>query len=241
MKFYFVIVLLLIVSAFSWMYFSLGNPTLISYNISKKTEPHEYDGKTKISSIDLLVLYFVPKNKKPFTDEEFHKVILDVSSDLVLFHKIQLNNRSKINLDVHLDPIIGQSDSFVYDTDDTGYGNPHALISILDEIKKRISDGDLAYLTKGNKNSPTIYIVYEGVGASGSKDGAILSRSFLTKDEYLKVRSSLFAHEFYHTIGVPDGYDQNDLSFTSDIMGLGRRRPIQANYLSSEVLSHFGI
>ena len=53
---------------------------------------------------------------------------------------------------------------------------------------------------------------------------------------------SIFAHEFYHTLGAPDGYaHESGIAGTSDLMGLGRMRPLAHTYLDKETLKSFGL
>lgn len=56
------------------------------------------------------------------------------------------------------------------------------------------------------------------------------------------------AHELYHTIGAPDGYEilrknggSRSISTTQDIMGFGRDRSFESTFLSKEILKEFGL
>lgn len=70
----------------------------------------------------------------------------------------------------------------------------------------------------------------------------LLSRTFLADPEYRAFGASLFAHEFYHTLGIPDAYDQNTgKPESADIMGLGRYRPIEKTYVRREVVRALGL
>lgn len=70
----------------------------------------------------------------------------------------------------------------------------------------------------------------------------LLSRTFLADPEYRAFGASLLAHEFYHTIGIPDAYDQNTgKAESADIMGLGRYRPIEKTYMRREVARALGL
>lgn len=77
----------------------------------------------------------------------------------------------------------------------------------------------------------------------GAVDGFfLLSRTFLTDPEYRAFSASLLAHEFFHTLGIADGYLQDTGTPTSaDIMGLGRFRPIEKTYLQRETLRALGL
>lgn len=77
--------------------------------------------------------------------------------------------------------------------------------------------------------------------------GMLLSTSFFVDDVYVYGKTIL-THEFYHTIGLPDGYDYNildelnrtNLSLTPDIMGLGRFQSLDKTYLDHDMLINMG-
>lgn len=70
----------------------------------------------------------------------------------------------------------------------------------------------------------------------------LLSRAFLADLEYRAFGASLLAHEFYHILGIPDGYDQTTGKPTStDIMGLGRYRPIEKTYVQRAIVRGLGL
>lgn len=76
-----------------------------------------------------------------------------------------------------------------------------------------------------------------------SADGFfILSRSFLTEAEYRFNGITNFYHEFAHTFGLPDGYDlETGISQTFDIMGEGRKKPIDTIYLDRKFTRAMGL
>jgi len=51
---------------------------------------------------------------------------------------------------------------------------------------------------------------------------------------------TLFAHEFYHTIGIPDEYE-GKLQTSSDIMGAGRFKDIEETYLDKRKVKKLGL
>ncbi len=79
--------------------------------------------------------------------------------------------------------------------------------------------------------------------AINSFDGfALLNRKYISDEAEPGIGSSLFYHEFAHTIGAADRYDAaTDAPLSGDIMGSGRRRPIRATYLDREVLKEMGV
>jgi hypothetical protein len=123
----------------------------------------------------------------------------------------------------------------VYDSNTTDRGNPHALVAIADELGIKGTPSSNAY--------EVTYIIYDGVGASGMLHAALLNKRFLIDPAYADIRESLVAHEFYHTLGIPDGYDQaTGTSTTADLMGLGRlARPLPDNFLEHDTLAHLGL
>ena len=76
-----------------------------------------------------------------------------------------------------------------------------------------------------------------------SADGFfLLSRVFFTESQYQIFSSTLFYHEFAHTFGLPDQYDlENNVPSSNDIMGAGRRKPIETMYLDRELTRDMGI
>lgn len=76
-----------------------------------------------------------------------------------------------------------------------------------------------------------------------SVDGFFLiNRVFLSELEYQSTGPSIFAHEFYHTLGIPDEYKEYKAIPTSeDIMGLGRFRPIEKTYIDKDTLKKLGL
>lgn len=51
---------------------------------------------------------------------------------------------------------------------------------------------------------------------------------------------TLFAHEFYHTIGVPDEYE-GEFQTSADIMGAGRFKAIEETYLNKRIVKKLGL
>lgn len=71
----------------------------------------------------------------------------------------------------------------------------------------------------------------------------LLSRLFLTDEEYADFASTLFTHEFYHTLGIPDAYKNfpKDTPTSQDIMGLGRQRPLDKTFIERGTLKELGL
>jgi hypothetical protein len=200
-------------------------------------KPHAYnDPKTDLSLIDLKVLYVVPKNTKPALD--WQKDINVVLSDVVEFHKIQFHFSSDIKPEIYPTPVILEHDDTYYDTQNTNFGNPEGLKNIVPELERNYPQ----FLKASDNDFLAVAIIYEGVGAAGADGYMILSRTYLTKDEYRANRGALFYHEFAHTFGVPDRYDlTNNDPYSGDVMGSGRYKPLDTNYLGRDIIFSLGL
>ena len=170
----------------------------------------------------------------------------------VEFHSLQFNDKSNLSYNIFPNFVIGLNESIVYDTDNTQGGNPEALKSVTLEIEERILDpsGDLyindfpTYMGLDNMELPyqAILIMYEGVGASGGGNVAFVTSSYLADSRFVVYGETIFMHEFYHTLGIPDAYEiSSGVSYSSDIMGLGRFRSLNKTYLDRSVLTNLGV
>lgn len=78
-----------------------------------------------------------------------------------------------------------------------------------------------------------------------SVDGfSLLSSAFLTRSEFKAIGASIMAHEFYHTLGLPDAYEvpgSFEVVFSDDITGAGRKRPLERTYLNRNSLEKLGL
>lgn len=266
-----------ILAAFSFL---AGAPRLYEYASIIPPAPHLFNNpKRGTEHIRIAAFYFIPKNKERLAFAGWQSLLEENLGKLKSFHSLQFQGHSSLSFTVYPEPIIGLRDQLFYDTGDTARGNPKALLSIAGELEARVFDSggdlhrsDFRWQTSGAY--PVMFILYEGVGASGgiigesgrktrseiarelgvpesvvflvnirSSDGFfLLSRAFLSEPEYRPFGASLLAHEFYHTLGVPDGYDvENEIPKTADIMGLGRFRPIEKTYLQRETLRALGL
>lgn len=223
-----------------------------------------------LSSVSIRAFYFVPQDQKGSLDPSWKELLSQALAELKEFYQFQLRETLTINYDIYPEPVIGLSDHRIYDGDNTSRGNPNALTAIHKELYTRAftNGGDLF----GNLPSPqekntheVIAILYEGVGSSAmltveptennilpaddvvvlkndERPAFLVSRSFLAYASYAEFGKSIFAHEFGHTLGLPDGYDPTTSQpTTDDLMGAGRFRPLTATYLSQETKKKLGL
>ena len=247
MKVYFFLAFFLITCGLLGIYI-IGLPHVYTAESGEPISPHLFDEtRQPIHTINLIAFYFVPRNKVATQIANWREILVDNLQNLKKFHELQFGGSSQIHLTIYPNPVIGYKDNLVYDTSVTQRGNPAALRSITQELDKRVFDskGDLYWpdaVSTGTNAWQVSYILYEGIGASGTIHSAILSRIFLTDPQYLVRGPSYFAHEFYHTLGIPDGYDLSTaLPNTDDIMGAGRERPLDLTYLSGDTLKKMGL
>lgn len=279
---YLIITIAIIFGALFSMNFWIATPKIFRGSLPEAGIPHLYKNPDKnIDKIKIFVFYFVPQDKKQkIIVEGWQEIIEKNLKILQKFHSLQFQGRSKIVYKIYPKAVVGLRDSLDYDTAVTQYGNPRALISISEELEKRVfkKDGDLFlsdFFGISSDEYPVTGILYEGVGSIGGtihesdssknrKDiekefgllGSVifdvdvdltqgfflLSRLFLTDQQYADFGATLFAHEFYHTLGIPDAYENfpKDKPVSQDIMGLGRERPINKTYISRSTLKDLG-
>lgn len=204
-----------------------------------------------IGKIRLKLFYVIPKNQSAEVFKNWRETIKAILDEAVKFHKFQFRGSSVLHYDIWPIPIILEKNNDFYDTESTNKGNPSALKTIFDEIKRRAfeSGGDIFnndFAVFGKEEYPAYGFIYEGKGASGlalEKEGAfILARAFIAQKQYASFRSSLLYHELGHTFGLPDQYDvENNDVFSNDIMGAGRKKPIEVNYLDRQLLKGLGV
>lgn len=211
-----------------------------------------------INQINIVAVYFVPRDRQKDQINNWRDILEKNLSSLQKFHELQFQGHSNLSYSIYDSPITGEQDGKFYDTDDTNKGNPEALRQVAAEVERRLltADGDLKNEKFNNQilksDYQTLIILYEGVGASGAvgEPAALISRKYFsqTDDEYSG--TTTMAHEFYHTLGIPDGYKEEVLEnygllveklTTQDIMGSGRTISLDKTYLSRETLQHFGL
>ncbi len=240
----------------NWLYLALGTFLILgaasyfwhlsSPDLIHEASAHVYGNPAlSLQDIQLDVFYVVPKDKTAYNYSDLQKQIGEILIKTGNFHETQFGDKSHLHYRVFPRPVVLNNDGFFYDTEDTKFGNPQALKNTTLELEARVYDpkGDLfekEFITPADYFR-IIAIIYEGVGAAGTEGSSLLSRDFVSREEYEPVRASLFYHEFGHAMGLPEGYDiLTNRPFTNDIMGSGRRAPIEGNYIDQSSLREMG-
>lgn len=232
--------------------------------------PHIKDSDVSIKNIRIKVFYAVPKNKIADIYPGWKDKLAGLLADMSRFHSVQFRGSSDMRYDIFFEPVILRNDDIAYDTENTNAGNPQGLKNIGQEIESRVfkETGDL-YNKNFAAFAPGEYrvmaLLYEGVGGSG---GLIYETGLTTASEIAKkfgipeswiyivdiksvdgfflvnrkiATASIFYHEFGHTIGIPDEFGDNDGPYTEDVMGEGRKKPIENTYIDRSFMKGMGI
>jgi len=198
--------------------------------------PHHFEREdVNIALVSVKALYFVPANKRDAIRANWREVLGKHLERLQEFHTLESAGRSALQFEIDSQPVIGREENTFYDSDVTQHGNPEALR----RISKELEEG--GYFSEARDGYRVFLILYEGVGASGSENVALVSSAFLALPEYGAAATTILAHEFYHTLGIPDGYDlRTGRANSNDIMGEGRARPIEKTFISSDTRARIG-
>ncbi len=240
-------ILLVISATLAVIYIAAGSPQLPSETLPEGGPLHYYhNGEVPIEKIHALVLYFVPKNKTASAIPDWREILEPPIKALQRFHAFQFQGRSLLTYNIYPRPVIGRQDNMFYDTEITQHGNPEALRRTAQELEERMMKpgGDL-YNPYWAITEPGVYrvtiVMYEGVGASGGGNTAFVSRIFFSDPRWRDIAATTLAHEFYHTLGIPDAYElEEGIATSQDIMGLGRTRPLEKTYLERNTLYQLG-
>lgn len=210
-----------------------------------------------LKNVTAKVIYFVPSDLTDQTESEWQNTIDQTLMKEQKFFNFQLDNAIGINYQIYNTPVIGLQNHLFYDSTTTERGNPHALISVREEIINRIftPTGDLyrADFAKSSSDYEFIIIIYGSTGASAliykQDDGGddvvkiedsgppaiILSSAFLSSPLYREFGPTVLAHEIGHAFGLTDSYDMaTGVNLGTDIMGEGRRRILTNTFISDE-------
>ena len=125
-----------------------------------------------LGTIRLMVFYVVPKDRKDRISADWREAAEEALGQIKRFHALQFQNASVIDYSLFPEPIVLESNGVLYDTTSTEAGNPKALVSIGEEIERRVMrpDGDLHrsdLAARPTDQYRVLGFLYEGVGASG--------------------------------------------------------------------------
>lgn len=216
--------------------------------------PHLYDAtSTSIGKIKLTVFYFIPKDTLSKKQDSWKEITEPHLKKLIEFHNLQLRGRSEITYEFSPTVIIGNKNSKEYESL-FEHDDHQSLVPVEEEIRSRVFEptGDLYIVKTEDASVYQVYLViFEGNGAAGNDRFSLISRSYLTDPMYKEDSSTFLAHEFYHTLGLPDNYktaayvykdnQQTNVSILTkkDIMGQVNI-PLQYSYIDGETLKHLG-
>lgn len=237
--------------------FFVGVSKVETKPILTSSSPYLYDTPSvSIKDIHLTVFYFVPKDKLGSKAENWQTFAEEHIKKLVDFHTTEFLGRSKITYSFFPEVIIGDKTTKDYEVprDDE---DPDALIPIKKEIIDKVfTKGGSLYAVEPQISSPGIrnvyLIVFEGDGGSAREDYALVGRAYLTDKLYGETGSTYLAHEFYHTLLLPDHYKKSayvyddgkgttiSLIIDKDIMGRVDV-PLSYTYISRDTLKKMGI
>lgn len=276
---YLVVTLSAIFAGLAGIYFFVGTPKVIPTNFPASVSIHlNNNPDVLIKNIQIYAFYFVPRNKSIAIPDNWAESLNSGLVNLREFHSLQFQNLSEVGYKIFPEPVTGEKNNLFYDTEKTDHGNPRALISVSEELERRVfrASGDLYqgdFAGLGDGAYPVMFIMYEGVGAAGgiisesakktpaeiasdlnlpesviyivdikSADGFFLVNREIVEGRHGVNGHAILAHEFYHTFGLEDKYSETDgIAESSDLMGLGRLKPIENAYLSREVLKSLGL
>jgi len=232
-----IIFVLAVLALAGWLLFKNSQPAELVPSQAGLIKPHFYQKPAiDISKINLKIFYVVPNNLQVAT--EWKDNINSVMPNEIKFHAVQFHNTSQLLPEIYPEPVVLEHEDTFYDTNNTNNGNPEGLRNIVPELERRFPK----FLEHTNDTYLAIAIIYEGVGASGAPNAMILSRTFLSKDEYRLSGGSLFYHELAHTFGVPDFFDLvSNQPNSDDVMGAGRYKPLETNYFGPDLQVDLGL
>lgn len=245
---YIVGIVFLISAVLAALYFVVGVPRVYKETfLTELPSLHRYgDAKQSIKEIHVQVFYFLPQNKRDAFVADWRSLLDAHFQKLQEFHNYQFQGRSRISYAIYPEPVVGRSENNVYDTDITQHGNPEALRRVVSELEER------GLVRQEPSMYQVLFIMYEGVGAAGSENVAFLSRAFLTETPYQDFSTTFLAHEFYHTLGLPDRYTTSvkvyadgqetllEVLASEDMMGR-IRVPLEYTYIDRSTLREIGL
>jgi hypothetical protein len=230
------------------LYFFVGVPRVYDDTYQGTRTPHIYDDPDQaIERIHITALYFVPTDRVLAQRTNWRTILEEKLTELADFHTRQFAYTSSISFEILPEPVYGLQESGAYGTDAIHFGNPSEMKRIITELRptmQKVGGAPEAY--------EVIVVMYEGIGAASTENISLISRQFLTELPYAEFGTTYLAHEFYHSLRVPEGYAEAYVSFennqknrievlsSSDVMGR-IQVPITNTYLSRDSLSRMGM
>lgn len=210
--------------------------------------PHAYGSSSEsLADIHITALYFVPHDMVPISREEWMIPLEQELRRLQEFHTVQFRGSSRVTYALQAVPIMGEKPRSAYDIDAGGHTDPEILRPVMDEAARGVGRS----LDAGSPYE-VLLVLYEGVGAGGAKHVALLSRSFFERSDTQLNVGTFLAHEFYHTLGIPDAYRTIPKVFSDgttadvellesrDVMGRVRL-PLEESYIEPVTLTAMGL
>jgi len=93
------------------------------------------DSEQSIANIHITALYFVPKDRIEFQDEQWAEKLERVLKEIKEFHEHQFLGTSHITYSLLPAPIIGLQEGSEYGTDALHFGNPSEMEIIIEELR----------------------------------------------------------------------------------------------------------
>jgi hypothetical protein len=239
----FIGIILILLGAF------VGSPKLTPVPEHERMDPHVFaNPEFPLTRITVTVLYFVPRDKTAVPREQWMPPLEQAFASLRDFHAVQLRGQSDISVIMHENPVYGAYTHEFYDVGAANHNESQALEPIVQELAEQHAD---ILLRSPGTGYPVVVILYEGAGAGGMAGYAVLSRTFFTRIETREFADTFLAHEFYHALGVPDGYRtvqkifpdgatvNTELLTSRDVMSRVRV-PLSETYLDYQTLAKMG-
>lgn len=192
-----------------------------------------------VDHIHINVFYVVPQQRKPAKD--WQSELSGSLKRINQFHQLQFLGRSSIMSHVHPDPIF-------LDISYPGGGDGMEADSVvaLNESFKRAIKKLPAELLDETTGAPNEYgvtlLLFEGTLNAAQGRVFVFSRENFSDSRQRGYADSLLYHYFARTLGIPDLYDEVGKTSPSEgVMGLGRFRPLQLNFLGSAITKKMGL
>src|SRR3989338_1971870 len=207
---------------------------------------HYYDNpNVSLERVHIQAFYLVPRKSLNGYTLSWKEDFTGALEELKKFYESQFGNSSELTFSLLDIPVVAPNE-FV---DSLPTGLRRATLVDLEPIDKFIADN----ITKSSapfyrkafvdipNNAYAVKVIFvEGVSAVGSEGMLLLSRNYIT-DPAIGYGTSVLAHEFGHTLGMPDLYDYETYEeYSDDLMGSGRYRIINYVYFGDDIKIRMG-